>query len=112
MAYKTQAVLHIKLYERVRTAAEREEQREAVMAFVRKAMDKNAKDSGLYKLMMLFASEKEKPVVVKDCLNKILEDPMIIARGDIAFLRAAGGICPTMGTRPTVDRQGKGVVQV
>ncbi len=86
MAYKTQAVLHIKLYERVRTAAEREEQREAVMAFVRKAMDKNAKDSGLYKLMMLFASEKEKPVVVKDCLNKILEDPMIIARGDIAFL--------------------------
>ncbi len=36
--------------------------------------------------MMLFASEKEKPLVVKDCLNKILEDPMIIARGDIAFL--------------------------
>lgn len=85
LAYKTQAILHIKLFERVRTHADKEMHRLAIKSLVEKASNKNSKDTGLYKLMMIFASDKEKPAIVNDCLNKILKDPMIIARGDIAF---------------------------
>lgn len=85
MAYKTKAVLHIKLAERMRSPLEREQQRHSVVLEAEKAIERNEKDAGLYKLVMLFASDDQKPRLVTHYLNKIIEHPMIIARSDVAF---------------------------
>jgi hypothetical protein len=85
MAYKTKAILYIKLYERSLNADEKEKNRKKIIDNVQKAMEKNGDDCALYKLRMMFAAEEEKTPIVSLYLNKIIDRPMIVARADIAF---------------------------
>ncbi|MCE5315850.1 MAG: hypothetical protein LLG04_00625 [Parachlamydia sp.] len=85
LSHKTQAVLHIKLFERCRNVSEREAERTAVLFHVKEAIQKYPEDIGLYKLWLLFAEEQNKDREVEACLNKILNSPMIIARSDLPF---------------------------
>lgn len=85
LAYKTKAILHVKLFERYRTVSEREGQRKKISACLTKAIEKNPMDTGLYKLMMVFASEENKGQIVSLYLNKMINDPIIVPRADIAF---------------------------
>lgn len=83
LSHKTQAILHIKLFERCRNVSERETERTAVLLHVKEAISKYPEDIGLYKIWLLFAAEQKKEV--EACLNKIIGSPMIISRSDLPF---------------------------
>ena len=85
LAYKTKAVLHIKLYERCRSLQERESEEKAIRHNIQLALDRNSSDMGLYKLWLLFADEKNREAEVEACLNKILASSMIVSRSDLPF---------------------------
>lgn len=85
LAYKTKAILHIKLYERARTEKLREYEQDLIYKNLELAMEKEPKDDTLYKLMITFSSQKKKPELVRRCLNKILDGNIILPRGDILF---------------------------
>jgi hypothetical protein len=73
------------LYERSKTTEGKELQKQKIIENVLGAIDKNPNDTGLYKLIMLFASDKEKQQIVSVYLNKIVQKSMIVPRADIAF---------------------------
>lgn len=85
LAYKTKAILHIKLYERARTEKEREQQGELIQKNLELALAREPKDDTLYKLMITFSLQKNKTQQVRRCLNKIFDDNIILPRGDILF---------------------------
>lgn len=85
LAYKTKAILHIKLFERARTETEREFQRKTVLENLEQASEKEPQDDMLYKLMISFSLKEKKQEQVRRCLNKILDANIIIPRGDILF---------------------------
>lgn len=85
LAYKTKAVLHIKLMERKRSEDDRKLQREAVLLNLNKALELNPQDVTLYKLLITFSFPHLKAEQVRLCLNKIMEENMIIPRSDVLF---------------------------
>ncbi len=85
LAYKTKAILHIKLFERAREDSERDSQREKIFQNTLKAIEKNPQDETLYKLMIVYAKEKDKGAAVSLYLNKIIYNNIIIPRADVAF---------------------------
>ena len=85
MAYRTKAVLHIKLFEKARTEVEKEKQREAIFVNIQKASRLNPEDSSAYKLMIVFSKEEEKAEIVKISLQKIVSESILIPRADLLF---------------------------
>jgi tetratricopeptide (TPR) repeat protein len=85
MAYRTQAVLHIKLYERARTSEEREVQAKLIYEKVMLAIKANPQDPSLYKMMISFAPVDQKPQIISSALKKIVSDNIIVPRADIQF---------------------------
>lgn len=85
MSYRTKAILHIKLYEKARTAQEKEEQKIAIFENVSLAQKAYPQDSSLYKLQIVFSPEKEKLSVVQRALLKIINENISVPRSDILF---------------------------
>ncbi len=85
MAYKTKAILHLKLFERARSAQEKEKQRKALIENVESASALNHADTALYRLIIAFATPAEKPGQTKAVLNKIVNENIIVPRADIFF---------------------------
>lgn len=85
LAFKTKAILHIKLLERKKTEAERKVQREEVISNFEKALTIEPQDVTLYKLLITFASPETKQDQVRRCLNKIMGGNIIIPRSDVIF---------------------------
>lgn len=85
LAFKSKAQLHLKLYERIRDAEEKENHRKQLIENLKQALEKNNHDIVLYKFLMIFASDREKADVIESGLNKIVDDNMIVPRTDVAF---------------------------
>jgi hypothetical protein len=85
LADKAKAALHIKLFERSRTHAERELHRAAILSLFSRALEKEPRDESLYKFLVLFAASKDRAATLHRCLNKIIDNNIIISRGDVAF---------------------------
>ncbi len=85
LAYKIKAVIHIKIYERTGDLNEKEAQRKAILQNVEKAIKINQEDPGLYKFIMVFASENERQQVVTAALKQLVEGNAFVPRADIAF---------------------------
>jgi len=85
LAYKAKAILHIKLYERARTPAEKEMERCAILENMDRALEKYPLDSSLYKLMVVFASDQQRSQVLKRSLQRIIQDNIVIPRRVVYF---------------------------
>ncbi|NGX43493.1 MAG: hypothetical protein K940chlam7_01791 [Chlamydiae bacterium] len=85
IAHKTKSVLHIKLFERARTLQDREDQREKVISHVSEALERYPNDHALYKLIIAFSRDEDKPTRVRTYLNKIVENNIVIPRSEISF---------------------------
>lgn len=85
MAYKTKAVLHAKLLERARSAAEREKQRLEIFNNLSSAVKLNPQDTTLYKMIIAAASDERKEKIVNAYLNKMMDEDIIVPRSDIIF---------------------------
>lgn len=85
MAYRIQAILHQKLFERAATPQAKQIERQQVFIFAQKASNANNADTELYKLMISMSDQEEKRTIVEQTLNKIMCQNIIIPRSDIIF---------------------------
>lgn len=85
LAYKTKAILYLKLFERSRTQEIRDTHRRKLIENFQKAIDLYPQDASLYRLSILFAPQDRKEKLIIAYLNKIVDNNIIIPRGDIAF---------------------------
>lgn len=90
LAYKTKAVVFIKLISKGRTPAEKEKWRKEVISNLREAYNAFPKDASLCKMLLAFVSEEQKQEMLIYCLNKILANNTMIPRTDIVvYVRQA-----------------------
>ena len=85
MAYRTKAILHIKLFEKARTSQEKAEQRQKILENLRLAEGVYPQDTSLYKLQITFSSDADKLKALQSSLQKIMSENMIVPRTDILF---------------------------
>lgn len=85
LAYKTKAILHIKLMERKRTEADRKLQREAVLHNLNQALTREPNDTTIYKLLITFSSPENRKLQIQHCIEKILRQNVQIPRTEIMF---------------------------
>lgn len=85
LAYKGKAALHAQLFARRRTIEERTQEQEKIIQNLALAIEKNPSDTGLYKMMLVFAPENKKKALINTYLNKIINENIIISRTDIVF---------------------------
>jgi len=85
MAYRTKAILHIKLMERARTERERQFQRESITENFAKAIETNPRDDSTYKLIIYFANTSQYEQIVKKYFTQLIEQDVKVPRKDIGF---------------------------
>lgn len=85
LSYKTQAILHIKLYERGKTVEEKEKERAQILNDLEEAKKINPKDQSLYRLQIAFSAPSEKKERLVKNLKEILNDSIVIPRSDLSF---------------------------
>jgi tetratricopeptide (TPR) repeat protein len=84
-AYKTKAILHIKLLERARTESERSKQKIEILHNIHLAIDRYPQDHSLYKLLIHFSDPQKLHDTVTKVLQKIIEKNIVVPRSDIAY---------------------------
>jgi tetratricopeptide (TPR) repeat protein len=85
LAYKTRAILHIKLFERAPIGLAREQQRQNIYSNVKKAIDRYPNDGTLYRILVAFAPSEKKREAVTCALKIIIDKNIVISRTDILF---------------------------
>lgn len=85
LAYKTKAILLIKLFERARTKEEKEQFRQGIIKNIDLALQKNERDSTLYRPAIAFASGREKEGAIKKYLKKMVDTHIVIPRADLLY---------------------------
>jgi hypothetical protein len=85
LVFKTKAIIHYKLFEKASTEDERSIQSILIYKNALEALNRYSKDHSLSKLAIAFAPEEKKTTIIRDCLNKILMDNIILPRADISF---------------------------
>lgn len=85
LAYKTKAIIHIKLFERAGTSEAKDLERQKIIDELLKAMEIYPQDHTLYKMTIAFSPENQKEMVVHNALKKIVESNMMVPRMDIGF---------------------------
>lgn len=85
LAEKTKGILHIKLYERAKTAAEKEKERGAIYQEFQKAKELQPDDSSLYRLQIAYAPNEMKLKILEQNLKEIIEHDRVIPRSDLSF---------------------------
>lgn len=85
LAFKTKATLHVKLFERAKTEAQREEQRTFILYNAQRAVELQPQDSSLYRMILAFTPEESKAKVLSTYLNKIIENSIVVPRIDILY---------------------------
>lgn len=85
LAFKTQAILHIKLFERARTPEEKDEERKKILDALEQAKMRFPEDPSLYRMQIAFAPETLRKQVLERNLNEMLNGSMIVPRSDLSF---------------------------
>lgn len=85
LADKTKAILHLKLMERRHTEQQRASERKAVVDNLQRALEKGPSDVTLYKMLILFSPVDQRQEQIRQCLNKIIDNNIIIPRSEILF---------------------------
>lgn len=85
LAWKTKAILHLKLMERAKTFGEREQQRKAVLDNLAIAESIYPQDFSLYRVQIAFSLPAVKKETQERILKKILDQSMIPSRTDTLY---------------------------
>ena len=83
LAYKTQGILHLKLYDRGKTLEDKEHERKQVLYYFKKAREIYPQDPSLYKMHIAFSQNKEQ--ILETDLKEIIDKDIVIPRADLSF---------------------------
>lgn len=105
LAYKTKAILWIKLFERELPGEAKEAARTQVLKHLEIAGELYPQDTSLYRLKILYASQSEKPKIVLESLNKIIREDIVIPRAELEFyLQQALSLSDRAATLRFIDK--------
>lgn len=85
LAFKTKAVLHIKLLERLREEMGRSNQKQLIVSNLTQALEREPLDTSIYRLLISFSPDEKKREQVQLCLNKIINGNIMIPRSELIF---------------------------
>lgn len=85
LAYKTKAILHLKLLERTRDEGQRNIQRQKIIDNLHLAIEREPSDITIYRLLITFSPKEKKRELVQLSLNKIINGNIIIPRTHLMF---------------------------
>lgn len=85
LAYKTKAILHIKLLERTRELDDREFQRAEIGKNLQLALEREPCDTTIFKLLISFSPKEKKREQVRLCLKKIIDGNIMVPRTEVMF---------------------------
>lgn len=83
LAYKTLGILHGKLFERARTAQEKERERKEAFESFKKAKELYPKDPSLYKMEISYSLDRKS--ALESNLKEMLAKDIVIPRSDLSF---------------------------
>ena len=83
LAYKTQGILHLKLYDRGKTVEDKARERDEALFYFNKAKELNPQDYSLYKMQITFSQDKEQ--ILETNLKEIIDKDIVIPRADLSF---------------------------
>lgn len=85
LAFKAKAALHIKLFDRAKTDAQRQEQRKGIISNAQQAALLQPDDSSLYRMILAFTPDESKAAVLSTYLNKIIDQNIVVSRIDVPY---------------------------
>lgn len=85
LAYKTKAVLHIKLYERAKTPAEKEYERELILQNLAQAKKLYPQDFSLYKMEIVFSENSAQDDMLAKNVKELIKSNYAIPRTELPF---------------------------
>lgn len=85
LADKMTAVLHIKLFERLLPGKQKEEERAKILSSLQIALSKKRSDHMLYKMILAFSPEADRPKNVATLLNAMIDEKVVYPRADLLF---------------------------
>lgn len=85
LAYKTRALLHLRLMARARDPEQRERERHLAQMHVQKALERFSDDVSLYQMNITLARPSEKTSLVQSALGKMTRNPSMVPRSELLF---------------------------
>ncbi len=85
LVYKAQAVLQIKLLQKMATPELQQTHKKEIVKLARQASAMEPRDAHLYRWILTFSNQQVKQQEVRRCLSKIINGSIVIPRADIAF---------------------------
>lgn len=85
LAEKTKGILHIKLYERAKSAEDKEKERQVIFEQLQKAKELFPQDATLYRMQIAYAPNNMKVKVLEKNLKEIIEHDNVVPRSDLSF---------------------------
>lgn len=85
LAWKAQAILHIKLLERSTLVEVKEAERVKIIKDLEKAKELFSEDSSLYRMQIAFAADREKRQILQANVREIMEKSIIPPRAELSF---------------------------
>lgn len=85
LAYKTKAILHIKLLERAKTPEEKEKERQTILSLLEEAKKRYDKDLSLYKMQINFSDDNDKSFIIERNVNELIANNKAVPRVDLPF---------------------------
>lgn len=85
LAHKTRGIIYLRLSQHALTFEERQALKKEAAYYLTKALEKNVPDASLYKLLIFLAKDEKKDSLILTYLQKMVEEKVVMARGDICF---------------------------
>ena len=85
LAYKTQGILYLRLSQLSSSMEVRQTFQEEASRLLTRAWERNGKDAGLYKVLVLLAKDQKDDTLVRTYLGELVAHETPIPRGDISF---------------------------
>ena len=85
LAYKTQGILYLRLSQLSSSMEQRKSFQQQASHLLNKALERNARDASLYKVLVLLAKDHKDDTLVRTYLQGMVTHEISIPRGDVYF---------------------------
>ena len=85
LTHRSLGILHVKLFEKSADLEQRESEKAQALICFRKALEKEGRDTSLYKLLIFLAPAQQKKEACREVIDKIISGDVVIPRKDIEF---------------------------
>ncbi len=105
LAYKTQGILYLRLSQLSSSMELRHTFQQEAAHLLTAALERNAKDASIYKVLVLLAKDKKDDTLIRTYLHGMVTHETPVPRGDISFyVREAVALCEWRTCQAIIDQ--------